>query len=82
MDYIIIGSIVAVIVLILGTLLVLGSKKIVLTATEKDVMLKISDEESRLLSEYQVGKEDVIAEYERLKSRVSNVTSLKGKLSI
>lgn len=49
---------------------------------EKAVLAKIADEEQKLLADFKAGKEDIIAEYERIKLRAESLVSLKAKLPV
>lgn len=50
------------------------------SSLEKAVIAKLAEEEAKALSDFQIGKEAIIAEYERLKLRAENLVSLKAKL--
>lgn len=69
----------AVILVVLGYLL-LRNKVSIFSNDEKLIVAKLAYEEAAVLADFKKGKEDVIAEYERLKARVTNLVSLKSKL--
>lgn len=50
------------------------------SSIEKSVLSNVTTEEQKALEEFKAGKEELLAEYERLKLRVESLLSLKTKL--
>ncbi len=68
-------------VIAVAILYLVGRKKgITFSSAEAALVAKLKLEEQKALGVYILGKEDVFAEYERLKSRVESLTSLGKKL--
>lgn len=76
MLYLLLGAVVIVSVLYL----LLRSKGVTFSSEEKAIIAKLEAEETRVFENFKAGKEDVIAEYEKLKGRVNSLVSLKAKL--
>lgn len=70
---------------VVGVLLLyylLRTKKQTFSSIEKAIIAKLAEEEATALSDFQTGKEAIIAEYERLKLRAESLVSLKAKLPV
>jgi len=75
-----IAAIVLGVVVVFSLYFLLRSKGQTFSSVEKAVIAKLAEEEANALSDFQIGKEAVIAEYERLKLRAESLVSLKAKL--
>jgi hypothetical protein len=73
-------SIILGIVVVFSLLYLFRSKGQTFSADEKALVARLKQEESKIFADFQTGKEDVIAEYERLKLRVTSLVSLNAKL--
>lgn len=63
-----------------GVFYLLKQKGITFSGIEKSVVAKLAEEEARAFADFKLGKEAIIAEYERLKLRTESLVSLKAKL--
>jgi len=72
--------IVAIAVIVGGLFYLLKKKGLSLTQAEQQIVSGIVSKEQAALNLFTVGKEDVLAEYNRLKLRVKNAIGLQAKL--
>lgn len=84
----VIGESVMMFLLILGVAILIAGvyfynkKKLSLSQDEQLIVTALVNDEQKALADFSAGKEDVIAEYEKLKLKVKNVLGLQAKLPV